>query len=253
MASKKLDYVAVIFAAGLGRRLKGVVREGPKALLPVGNTTLIERQVALLHEAGITDIVVIVGYMSNSIKKVLGSKAKYAHNPLYRTTQTLYSMWCARDYVAHRPMIMIMGDMLFDKRLLRRLLDDKCGTCFLMDGGAALDEESTKVQLNRHGKVYKVDKPIPLNDAVGEYLGLNKFSAAATDALIEWCGKKVKTYPDWRKAHVPPNEFIREQNIKALDARGTLWTEIDFKKDYLSACSIYRKLQRGKNEKKTNH
>ncbi len=53
---------AVIMAAGLSSRFAPISYEKPKGLLVVKGEVLIERQIRQLHEAGITDITVVVGY-----------------------------------------------------------------------------------------------------------------------------------------------------------------------------------------------
>lgn len=54
---------AVIMAAGLSSRFAPISYERPKGVLSVRGEVLIERQIRQLHEAGITDITVVVGYM----------------------------------------------------------------------------------------------------------------------------------------------------------------------------------------------
>lgn len=54
---------AVIMAAGMSSRFAPLSYEKPKGLMLVKGEILIERQIRQLHEAGITDITVVVGYM----------------------------------------------------------------------------------------------------------------------------------------------------------------------------------------------
>lgn len=57
---------AVILAAGLSSRFAPISYERPKGLLKVRGEILIERQIRQLKEAGITDIIVVVGYKKES-------------------------------------------------------------------------------------------------------------------------------------------------------------------------------------------
>lgn len=54
---------AIIMAAGMSSRFAPLSYEKPKGLMLVKGEILIERQIRQLHEAGITDITVVVGYM----------------------------------------------------------------------------------------------------------------------------------------------------------------------------------------------
>lgn len=58
---------AMIFAAGLGTRLKPLTDMMPKALVPLAGKTLLQWQVEKLREAGITDIVVNVHHFPDMI------------------------------------------------------------------------------------------------------------------------------------------------------------------------------------------
>ena len=59
---KKIKRNAIIMAAGTASRFVPLSAERPKALLDVKGEILIERQIRQLHEAGISDITIVVGY-----------------------------------------------------------------------------------------------------------------------------------------------------------------------------------------------
>ena len=58
---------AMIFAAGLGTRLKPFTDSHPKALLPLAGKTLLQWQIEHLHAAGISDIVVNIHHYGQQI------------------------------------------------------------------------------------------------------------------------------------------------------------------------------------------
>ena len=57
----------MIFAAGLGTRLKPLTDTMPKALVPLADKPLLQWQVEKLHDAGITDIIVNVHHFPDQI------------------------------------------------------------------------------------------------------------------------------------------------------------------------------------------
>ncbi len=59
---------AIIMAAGLSTRFVPLSLEKPKALLKVKNEILIERQIMLLMEAGISDIILVVGHLKEQFQ-----------------------------------------------------------------------------------------------------------------------------------------------------------------------------------------
>ena len=58
---------AIILAAGFGMRMVPINTEMPKGLLEVNGEPLIERIIQQLHEVGIKEIYVVVGFMKNAM------------------------------------------------------------------------------------------------------------------------------------------------------------------------------------------
>ena len=58
---------AMILAAGLGKRLMPLTQHTPKPLIKVGNQSLIERNILLLQQAGISKILINVSYLGDMI------------------------------------------------------------------------------------------------------------------------------------------------------------------------------------------
>ncbi len=64
----------MIFAAGLGTRLRPLTEQLPKALVPLAGIPLLEHQILRLKEAGITEIIVNVHHFASQIIDFLQSK-----------------------------------------------------------------------------------------------------------------------------------------------------------------------------------
>lgn len=64
---------AMIFAAGLGTRLKAETLDKPKALVKIGNKTLLEHTIVKLINTGVSEIVINVHHFSNKIKAFLSN------------------------------------------------------------------------------------------------------------------------------------------------------------------------------------
>ncbi len=73
---------AMIFAAGLGTRLRPITDTIPKALLPLGGKTLLEYQICKLQQAGITDIVINVHHFADKIIDYLREHNNFGCNIL---------------------------------------------------------------------------------------------------------------------------------------------------------------------------
>ncbi|MFT6321472.1 MAG: NDP-sugar pyrophosphorylase family protein, partial [Granulosicoccus sp.] len=65
---------ALIFAAGLGTRLRPLTDDRPKALVEINGMTLLEIVIHRLKKAGVTDIIVNVHHHAQMIIDFLQSK-----------------------------------------------------------------------------------------------------------------------------------------------------------------------------------
>ena len=91
---------AVIMAAGTASRFAPLSYERPKALIEVKGEVLIERQIRQLQEAGIRDIMVVVGYMKESfayLEEKFG--VKIIENTEYLTRNNNSTIYAVKDYL----------------------------------------------------------------------------------------------------------------------------------------------------------
>lgn len=93
---------AVIMAAGLSSRFAPISFEKPKGVLVVRGEVLIERQIRQLHEAGISDVTVVVGYMKEQffyLEEELG--VRIVVNPDYAARNNNSTIMRARDILGN--------------------------------------------------------------------------------------------------------------------------------------------------------
>lgn len=74
---------AMILAAGRGERLRPVSNTTPKALVEVGGTSLIERQLERLAKARIETVVINLGWLGEQIAERVGSGRQYGLQVIY--------------------------------------------------------------------------------------------------------------------------------------------------------------------------
>ena len=117
---------ALLLAAGVADRLAPLSYARPKCLVSVGGVPIIERLVRALDGHGIDRLVIVAGYKAEMIRDYLGERhggiaIEYIVSPLFATTNTLYSLWLARDAV-DEPLLLVESDVVFDEPLLAPLL-----------------------------------------------------------------------------------------------------------------------------------
>ena len=93
---------AVILAAGFGMRMVPINLSTPKALLEVKGEKLIERLIDQLHKAGVSDITVVVGFMTEAFEYLIDEKGvELVVNDQYGVRNNLYSLGLVTDRIGN--------------------------------------------------------------------------------------------------------------------------------------------------------
>lgn len=74
---------AMLLAAGRGERMGELTRHRPKPLLEVGGESLIDRQLRLLAQAGVDQIVVNLSYLGDAIRDHVGAVSPWGQEVVY--------------------------------------------------------------------------------------------------------------------------------------------------------------------------
>lgn len=121
---------AVILAAGRGVRLGKITDNIPKVLVKVNGIPFIINQLdALSQHKEIEEILIIIGYKKELIKREIGNEYKgikivYVENDKWESTNNIYSFWLALDLIKSS-FILLEGDVFFDHKLLNNLFDER--------------------------------------------------------------------------------------------------------------------------------
>lgn len=93
---------AIILAAGFGMRMVPINLETPKALLEVHGETLIERLICQLHEVGIKDIYIVVGFMKERFEYLIDMyNVSLIVNSDYAKKNNLHSLALAKKHISN--------------------------------------------------------------------------------------------------------------------------------------------------------
>lgn len=108
---------AVIMAGGEGTRLRPLTSNAPKPMMPLANRPMMEHVVTLLREHGITEIVVTVAFMAETIRTYFGDGSEFGVEMTYATEDTPLgtagSVRNAKDQL-DETFLVISGDVLTD-------------------------------------------------------------------------------------------------------------------------------------------
>ena len=119
---------AVILAAGEGTRMRPLTENRPKVMLPVANRPMLEYTLLAAKDAGITDILLIVGYQKESIINYFGDGSNwgldidYVTQERQRGTGDAFGM---ADGHFDRSFIALNGDVTVSAAHLKKLIARK--------------------------------------------------------------------------------------------------------------------------------
>lgn len=150
---------ALILASGVGKRLRSLTKYMPKSLLEIGNNTILGHQLESLLSCGIYDTIITTGPFENKVKDYVRKNypnvnVSYVRNPRYRTTNYIYSMWLARRLIDD-DVILLHGDLLFEKKLLERIVHCKFPNCVLVNNKIEPPEKDFKAVIVKN-RVVKI-------------------------------------------------------------------------------------------------
>ena len=93
---------AVILAAGFGMRMVPINTQSPKALLEVNGETIIERTIKQLHEIGVTEIYVVVGFMKEQFEYLIDEYGvELVVNEHYAEKNNLHSLNLVAEHISN--------------------------------------------------------------------------------------------------------------------------------------------------------
>jgi L-glutamine-phosphate cytidylyltransferase len=223
---------AIILAAGCGSRLAPALKDQPKCLAQLDGVHLIEYQLAVLRNFGITDICIVVGYRADAVRRVVGDRCHYIVNDRYAETNSLHSLLLARHWV-REAFLLQNGDVLAHPQVYRRLLAMP-GNVLAYDSLSGTQEEHMKVVF-AHGKLRRISKAVPAEEAQGENIGLLKFEAWSIEPLFREARAALTIGGEKQWAPAAVQRLARNWPMGGIDIAGLPWIEIDFPEDLYTA------------------
>lgn len=223
---------ALILAAGRGTRIRSIHGEHPKCLISFDGEAILDHQIQGLFAAGIREIGIVVGYESEQIMQHVEARYRdylhrfsFIHNSKFETTNNIYSLWAARDWLSGDAFMCLNADVLCEPDILIPAARTTASISMIVD--PEWREETMKVII-RDGRVVRMSKKISRSEFSATYIGITTFSLAIQRGFFCALDKLVAD------GHV--NEFfnvavqeLADEGVRVgfTSTAGLSWAEID--------------------------
>ncbi|MBO7282458.1 MAG: aminotransferase class I/II-fold pyridoxal phosphate-dependent enzyme [Alistipes sp.] len=241
---------AIILAAGMGRRLGELTNDNTKCMLQVNGVRLIHRILDAIYDTGIRKVVLVVGYKAENVRSLVGNEYRgmeivYVENSVYDKTNNIYSLFLAREYLTADDTILLESDLIFESRILTKIINDPYPTLALvdkyeswMDGTVVtLDGDNNIVEFLTKDK-FKYSDINTYYKTVNIYKFSKEFSTTHYVPFLEaYCHALGKN--EYYEQVLKVITLLDDSPLKALPLSGEKWYEIDDIQDLDIASSMF--------------
>ena len=244
----------IILAAGMGRRLGELTHDNTKCMVKVNGVRLIDRLLEQLVSVpwSLHRIVIVIGYEGKKLREYLGDSfhdipLEYVENPIYDTTNNIYSLFLAKEELSQDDTLLVESDMIYEDGVFDKVLADASPNLAVvakyeswMDGTmVVLDSDNNIVSfvpksafsyndLARYYKtanIYKfsrdfsVSKYIPFLEAYSKAMGTNEYyeSVLRVLSMLDKTGLKGLTMDNMK--------WYEIDDVQDLDIAETLFAD----------------------------
>ncbi len=230
---------ALIIAGGRGSRLKDFTGNEPKPLARLLGLSLIERVILTAKEAGITEFVIVTGYLSEKIKTKLGDGEKYS----VKINYTENKEWEKGNGISvlkgkgltDEKFVLLMSDHIFESDALKRLLKAKLpgNECILVVDRTPKKHidlsDATKVKIENN-KITDIGKKIK------DYNGIDCGMFLCGQSLFGALRESIKNGDETLSGGI--RILSKKGKMKPFDIKENFWIDIDTKEDFREAEKI---------------
>ena len=146
--------IAIILASGTGSRLMPLTKDIPKSLVKVNGKTIIDIEIENILYCGINRFIITTGYKEDKLRNYVRERYPnldviFVENEKYDSTNYIYSMWLTKNFIDD-DILLLHGDMVFDKKLLKKLLNAKSSTSVLVNNKIKPPEKDFKAVIENN-------------------------------------------------------------------------------------------------------
>ena len=173
-----------------------------------------------LLKNNINEVIIVTGFQEKMLKDYVGEKypsleITFLTNKDYENNNNSYSLWMTKKYVTGDALL-LDSDILFDYRIISKLLVSKNPNCLAVNTRQKLGKEEIKVIIDSTNKIKHIGKDLNPEICFGESIGIEKFSKDFFSKLGEVLERKIV-----RENNV--NEFYENSFQELIDGGNDIY------------------------------
>ena len=227
----------------MGRRLGDYTRNNTKCMVPVNGVRLIDRLLGQLAKQKLQRVIIVVGYKGKELREYIGNRyeglvnVEFAENPIYDTTNNIYSLALVKDKLQEDDTLLIESDLIFSERMIPMIVDNPYPNLALV----------AKYETWMDGTMVRIDDDLNIvnfiskdafdyNEVDSYYKTVNIYKLSR-----QFSQQKYVPFLDAYTKAVGNNEYyenvlriislLNNHDMKALPIGNEKWYEIDDKQD----------------------
>jgi choline kinase len=142
-------------------------------------------------------------------------------------------------------MLLLDSDIIFDSRIIGQLINSDYEDCLALRSTETLSEEEIKCLLNKDGSIKEISKTINPSDAIGESIGIEKFSKDLVFRLFTILDRKILDKNEVNIFYEAAFQDAMDSGAKIypVDVEEYKCMEIDTVEDFKSAGSLVKDIE----------
>lgn len=239
---------AIIYAAGVSRRLHSLATNGLKGLLPLGAKRIVEYQLDWITSLRVSEIVIVIGLEHEDYKRTIGDSYRgidivYVYNKDYKTKGNMLSLWCAREY-CDTDILFTTSDLVCDPINIEAFVRTNIGNKILVDSISThlfhdADPVKTCIQDGRvRGLLKESDR---LKHVDGVAIGVYQFSREGISKILADIELKISSGMDDLSLYRAIDAVLGETDVFPVQVSNGNWCDVDTPEEYGYVCMLAEK------------
>ena len=233
----------IVLAAGKGCNLQPLTLKYPKTSFRLDEeTTVLQRMVRSIRKCDKkAEIVVVTGYLSETIRQELSEdNCKFVVNPFYEVTNSISSVWFARQYMERENVAIVHGDAVFSDDIVENYLVKETDHPYVL-------VDSSKAEIGSYNAVIRDNQVLVMSKKLetfnAKYSCMTKLDAVSARLLKREIDSMIHNnmYDQFFEDSLVQLIMFHDFQLYAEDIAGHSWSEVDTVDDLLNAQQIHHK------------